>query len=133
LAAELVALPVDVIVSEGVSMDAVDPSGHIPIVGPALMDPVERGFAVSLARPGRHITSFTLMHKELNGKRLELLHAAFPQITAVSVFLRDPALSRRRATFRVSASSGWGEANGRRCSTRSGRACTISATSRAAT
>jgi putative ABC transport system substrate-binding protein len=45
LAAELVALPVDVIVSEGIAVDTVDPSGRIPIVGPVMMDPVERGFA----------------------------------------------------------------------------------------
>jgi len=45
------------------------------------MNPVEQGFALSLARPGRNITGFTLMHTELNAKRLELLHTAFPHIT----------------------------------------------------
>ena len=86
LAAELVALPVDVmVVAVGVSANAVDPSGRIPIVGPAMMDPVSRGFAVSLARPGVNITGFTLMHTELNDKRLDVLHAAFPKLTAVSV------------------------------------------------
>jgi putative ABC transport system substrate-binding protein len=76
LAAELVNIPVDVIVTEGVPA-ATDPRGHVPIVGPALMNPVERGFAVSLARPGRNITGFTLMHTELNGKRLQLLRTTF--------------------------------------------------------
>jgi hypothetical protein len=56
LAAELVALSVDVIVSEGpVAPDAVDPSGHVPIVSATLVEPVQRGFAVSLAHPGRNI------------------------------------------------------------------------------
>ena len=88
LAAELLAIPVDVIVPEGIlPPDAVDPSGHVPIVSATLVDPVERGFALSLARPGRNITGFTLMHAELNGKRLELLHTAFPHITAVTALV----------------------------------------------
>jgi len=52
LAAELVALPVDVIVLAGVGdPNTVDPSGRIPIVMTGVADPVERGFAASLARP----------------------------------------------------------------------------------
>ena len=97
LAAELVSLPVDVIVIEGVP-SAMDAAGHVPIVGPALMDPVQRGFAVSLARPGRNITGFTLMHTELNGKRLELLRAAFPDITAVSALV-NPASTGSKLAF----------------------------------
>ena len=88
LAAELLAIPVDVIVPEGIlPPDAVDPSGHVPIVSARLVDPVERGHALSLARPGRNITGFTLMHAELNGTRLELLHTAFPHITAVAALV----------------------------------------------
>jgi putative ABC transport system substrate-binding protein len=99
LAAELVALPVDVIVVEGApASNAVDPSGHVPVVSPALMDPVERGFALSLARPGGNITGFTLMHTELNGKRLELLRAAFPQITAI-IALVNPANPGSKLAF----------------------------------
>ena len=64
LAEELTALPVDVFVlGGGVAADAVDASGHIPIVIPVMAtDPVRRGFAASLARPGGNITGFTLMH-----------------------------------------------------------------------
>jgi putative ABC transport system substrate-binding protein len=62
------------------------------------MDPVERGFAASLARPGGNITGFTLMHTELNGKRLELLRTAFPQITAVSA-LMNPANVGSKLSF----------------------------------
>jgi putative ABC transport system substrate-binding protein len=87
LATELVALPVDVIVAEGFTPDAVAATDHIPIVAPALMDPVERGFALSLARPGRNVTGFTLMHTELNGKRLELLRTAFPQIRMLAALV----------------------------------------------
>jgi putative ABC transport system substrate-binding protein len=95
LAAELLALPVDVIVAEGVDSNAVDPSGHIPIVAPAMMDPVQRGLAVSLSRPGGNITGFTLMHIELNAKRLDLLRTAFPHITAVTALVNplNPSLA----------------------------------------
>jgi len=59
LATELAALPVDVIVTEGLVDAAVAASCYIPIVAPAVMDPVQRGFASSLARPGRNFTSMT--------------------------------------------------------------------------
>jgi putative ABC transport system substrate-binding protein len=97
LAAELVSLPVDVIVVEGVPA-GYDPNGHVPIVSPVLMDPVQRGFAVSLARPGQNITGFTLMHTELNGKRLELLRTAFPGITAVAALV-NPANTSSKLAF----------------------------------
>src|SRR5262249_4435635 len=42
MAAGLVALPVDVIVVEGVTADAVGATDRIPIVSPVMMDPVER-------------------------------------------------------------------------------------------
>ena len=87
LAAELLALPVDVIVAEGFSSNALDPSGRIPIVSVAMMNPVQRGLAASLSRPGGNITGFTLMHTELNAKRLELLRTAFPHITAVTALV----------------------------------------------
>ena len=90
LAAELVALAVDVIVVEGVTPDAAAASDRIPVVSPVMMDPVQRGLAASLARPGRNITGFTLMHTELNAKRLELLRTAFPHITAVTALV-NPA------------------------------------------
>jgi putative ABC transport system substrate-binding protein len=87
LAAELLTLPVDVIVAEGVDSSALDPSGRIPIVSVAMMNPVQRGLAASLSRPGGNITGLTLMHTELNGKRLDLLRAAFPYVTAVTALV----------------------------------------------
>jgi putative ABC transport system substrate-binding protein len=90
LAAELAALPVDVIVADGLVDAAMAASGHIPVVGPVVIDPVQRGFASSLARPGGNFTGFTLMHTELNAKRLDLLREAFPHITAIAALV-DPA------------------------------------------
>ncbi len=96
LAAELVALPVDVIVPEGVGT-ALDPTGRTPIVSATLMDPVKRGFAVSLSRPGGNITGFTLMHAELNGKRLDLLRSAFPHIATVAALVNTANSSHKLA------------------------------------
>jgi putative ABC transport system substrate-binding protein len=98
LAAELVALPVDVIVVEGVTADAAAASDRIPVVSPVMIDPVQRGFASSLSRPGRNITGFTLMHTELNAKRLELLRTAFPHITAVTALV-NPANPSHKLAF----------------------------------
>src|SRR5262249_53073680 len=78
--------------------EAAAASDLIPIISPVLMDPVQRGLASSLARPGRNITGFTLMHTELNSKRLELLHTALPQITTVSA-LMDPANAASKLAF----------------------------------
>jgi putative tryptophan/tyrosine transport system substrate-binding protein len=97
LAEELVSIPVDVIVNEGVPA-AMDPNGRVPIVSPVLQNPVPRGFAVSLAHPVRNITGFTLMHAELNAKRVELLRTAFPQITAVSALV-NPTQPAHRLAF----------------------------------
>jgi putative tryptophan/tyrosine transport system substrate-binding protein len=100
LAAELVKLPVDVIVAAGVgAYSALDPKGHTPIVSPALMDPVQQGFAVSLARPGGNVTGFTLMHTELNAKRLELLRSAFPHVTTVTAVV-NPANPGQKLAFK---------------------------------
>ena len=85
LAAELAALPVDVIVAEGY-MTA---TGRVPTVSPVMMNPVELGLAASLARPGGNVTGFTLMHTELNAKRVELLGSAFPQITTVAALVNS--------------------------------------------
>src|SRR5215831_5768291 len=65
---------------------------------PSVDGPVEQGFASSLARRGGNITGFTLMHTELNGKRLELLRTAFPQITAVSALV-NPANAASKLAF----------------------------------
>jgi putative ABC transport system substrate-binding protein len=89
MAEELVNLPVDVIVSDG-GLDVLAGATHtIPIV--AMMgDPMQFGVVSSLSRPGGNVTGFTFMHKELSAKRLEMLHTAFPDISAVAV-LRNPS------------------------------------------
>jgi len=91
-AAELVRLPVDVIVAEGAT--AVRAAQHatrtIPIVIAATSDPVGEGFVASLARPGGNITGLSFLGAELPGKRLELLKETMPQSMRIAV-LANPA------------------------------------------
>jgi putative ABC transport system substrate-binding protein len=96
LTAELVALPVDVVVSEGGVSLVAKASGPVPVVVPTIFDPVGQGVATSLSRPGGNVTGFTLMSAELDAKRLALLRSTFPQVTAVSA-LMDPANPMHKA------------------------------------
>ena len=84
--------------AEGAGTYALDPSGRIPVVSPVMMNPVEQGFAQSLAHLGGNITGFTLMHAELNGKRLDLLRSAFPHITTVTALV-NPANQSSKLAF----------------------------------
>jgi putative ABC transport system substrate-binding protein len=99
LAAELVNLPADIIVADN-GLDALARATHtIPIV--AIMgDPTFFGVVSSLSRPGGNVTGFSLMHKELSAKRLEMLHAAFLAISAVAV-LRNPVTPTSATNFRA--------------------------------
>ena len=69
LAAELVQLPVDIIVAQGsqAAQAAKDTTVTVPIVTVAGADPVAIGLIASLARPGGNITGLTLMSAELAG------------------------------------------------------------------
>jgi putative ABC transport system substrate-binding protein len=94
LAAELVRLKVDVIVTTGTGiLAAKKASATMPIVFAAANDPVGAGYVSSLARPGGNITGLSLMSPDLDGKRLELLKEAFPKIARVA-FLWEPSASR---------------------------------------
>lgn len=87
LAAELVGLKVDVIVSGGASATgpAKDATTTIPIVMTGDNDPVSSGFVVSLARPGGNITGLSSLTAELSGKRLELLKETVPKLSRVAI------------------------------------------------
>jgi putative ABC transport system substrate-binding protein len=91
LAAELVRLKVDVIVTAGSANSAAKKaSPTIPIVFANDTDPVGTGLVSSLARPGGNITGLSVMTPDLDGKRLELLKEAFPKVARVA-FLWVPA------------------------------------------
>jgi putative ABC transport system substrate-binding protein len=88
LAAELVRLKVDVIVTQGgpATEAARRATSTIPIVmAPAAGDAVATGWIASLARPGGNVTGLTDESVQLSAKRMELLKEAVPQATRIAV------------------------------------------------
>jgi putative ABC transport system substrate-binding protein len=89
LAAELVRLKVDVIVTAGGTYTvqlakAAAKATPIVMVGQGI-DAVEAGLVESLARPGGNVTGITNLTTKLGGKRLELLKEAVPKLARVAV------------------------------------------------
>jgi putative tryptophan/tyrosine transport system substrate-binding protein len=109
LAAELVQLPVDIIVAAGgaAARAARHTTSTIPIVMVAGVDPVAQGLVASLAHPGGNITGLTIMTRELTGKRLELLQEAVPGLSHVALLVdagspnRQVLLDEHEAAARV--------------------------------
>jgi putative tryptophan/tyrosine transport system substrate-binding protein len=87
LAADLVRLKVDVIVTAGPSVTGPvkDATATIPIVMTNDSDPVAAGFVASLARPGGNITGLSSLAQDLSGKRLELLKETVPKLARIAV------------------------------------------------
>ena len=87
LAAELVRLKVDVIVTGGpaATRAAKEATVAIPIVMAFDIDPVGSGFVATLARPGGNITGLSTLSPEISGKRLELLKEIVPKLSRVAV------------------------------------------------
>ena len=87
LAAELVRLNVDVIVSvvTQASVAAKHATSTIPIVIVSVADPVGAGLVASLARPGANVTGTSAMTSEVIGKSLALLKQTVPIVSPVAV------------------------------------------------
>jgi putative ABC transport system substrate-binding protein len=87
LAAELVRLKVDVIVTAGPGSTRAtkEATSTIPIVMGQDTDPVGNGFVASLARPGGNITGLATLAPEIGGKQLELLKEIVPKLSRVAV------------------------------------------------
>jgi putative ABC transport system substrate-binding protein len=87
LAAELVALKVDVIVAPSTvaALATKQATRTIPIVFIGAGDPVTDGLVASLARPGGNVTGWSFVASDLVGKRLELLTQAVPGVSPVAV------------------------------------------------
>jgi ABC-type uncharacterized transport system substrate-binding protein len=92
LAAELVALPVDLIVtmSSPATLAARNATSAIPIVFSGNGDPVASGFVQSLAHPGGNVTGTTQVSTALAGKRLSVLKELLPGLARVT-FMEDLA------------------------------------------
>jgi len=111
LAAELIRLGVDVLVVGGTvsAQSAKAVTTTVPIVFTQAGDPVGSGLVASLARPGGNATGLSNLTSELGGKQLELLKAAVPQISRVTVLYNPgnpaagPGLNRAREAARALA------------------------------
>jgi ABC-type uncharacterized transport system substrate-binding protein len=91
LAAELVRLPVDLIValSTPVALAARSVTSTVPIIVPLMADPVGVGLVASLARPGRNVTGLSTISAVLSAKCLELLREFVPTMTRAAVLWDD--------------------------------------------
>jgi putative tryptophan/tyrosine transport system substrate-binding protein len=94
-AAELVRMPVDIIVTSGepAAYAAMRATKVIPIVTTDIgVDPVKAGFVASLGRPGGNVTGMTTLSDDLWQKRLGLLREVAPKVSRLAV-LWNPANS----------------------------------------
>src|SRR5262245_35414160 len=93
LAAELVNLPVDLIVASPTqpTLAAKEATSTIPIVFIQVADPVKSGIVANLARPGANVTGLSTIGSDLSGKRLELLKEALPGAERVAVLWNRPS------------------------------------------
>ena len=105
LAAELVQLKVDLIVTVGTASTrpANDATRTIPIVMAQDSDPVGNGFVTSLARPGGNITGLSQMAPDLAGKELELLKEVLPKLSRVAVLGTSNSASNAQALREMEA------------------------------
>ena len=98
LAAELVRLKVDIIITGGppAIRSAKKATSTIPIVMGFDSDPVGNGFVDSLARPGGNVTGLSALSPEISGKQLELLKEIIPKLSRVAVIgsSAEPANAR---------------------------------------
>jgi len=101
LVEELAGERLDVLVSRGPSVDyAKAARTRLPVVFAYSGDPVDAGFADSLARPGRNMTGITFMALELSAKRVEMLKELVPKATRMAL-LSNPEHAGELAEYRV--------------------------------
>lgn len=109
LAAELVRLKVDVIVTGGPlpAQAAQQATRTIPIVMAGHPDPVAAGLVVSLARPGGNVTGLSIIAgMEMYGKRLELLKEVVPKVSHIAFLFNptdDPMVALQMREIEVAA------------------------------
>jgi putative ABC transport system substrate-binding protein len=88
LAADLAKLNVDVIyASSSDSVAAAQRATKIPIVFEGVAEPVQAGFADSLAHPGRNVTGLTNIVSDLNPKRVQFLKEMTPKLTRLALLV----------------------------------------------
>ncbi len=104
LAAELVRLKVDIIVTGGSGVGAAkNATSTIPIVMTFSADPVRRGYVASLAHPGGNVTGLSDFHGDLVSKRLELLKGVVPSASRVAVIFNPNSGGSKRMLKEIQA------------------------------
>lgn len=95
LVAELVGMPVDVLVINGASgavRIAMKATATIPIVFMGAADPVASKLVDTLARPGGNVTGISSVNSEMVLKRIELIKAALPQAARIALITHDSGM-----------------------------------------
>src|SRR5262245_19112183 len=108
LAAQLVQLKVDVIVTAGgaATGPAKQATSTIPIVMAQDENPVGNGFVASLARPGGNITGLSQLCPELRGNRVESLKEVIPRLSRVAVMETSTNTGRAQAIKEIEVAAG---------------------------
>ena len=101
MAAELVALKVDVLMSSGnnAAPYAKNATATIPVVAMLITDPVGTKLIDSIARPGGNVTGLSLFSSELIGKRLQLLKEAVPSGMSGLTLKADQTAAAREISY----------------------------------
>jgi putative ABC transport system substrate-binding protein len=105
LAAELVAIPVDVIFAPSSTFveAARKATSTIPIVFAVHADPVGLGHVASLAQPGGNITGMSMLLTELAAKGLEVMTETVPQVRRIGILWNPTTPSHPRALKAIQA------------------------------
>jgi putative ABC transport system substrate-binding protein len=107
LAEQLVAMPVDLIVTWGTpaTLAAKQATATIPIIMGAVGEAVHTGIVTSLAHPGGNVTGFAAVNVELDSKRLEILKEFLPHISRVGMLanVTNPLLEASLVSLRPTA------------------------------
>jgi putative ABC transport system substrate-binding protein len=104
LAAELIALKVDVILTAGgtlAALPAKQATTTIPIVFSVVGDPIAEGLVTSLAQPGGNITGLSNVTNDLIGKWLELLKQVVPGVDLVAILWKPDSMPERAREVRL--------------------------------
>jgi putative ABC transport system substrate-binding protein len=109
LAAELVRIPVDVVVTVATAAThaAKNATTAIPIVMCPVGDPVAARFVTSLARPGGNITGVALNNLDVAAKRIELLKEAVPTMKRMAMLVNEmnPGFTKLQVTATSTAAT----------------------------
>jgi putative tryptophan/tyrosine transport system substrate-binding protein len=97
LAAELVELPVDVLIARGTpaALSAKDATRELPVVALGVNDPVDTGLVASLERPGANVTGIAFLIKDLETRRVDVLRALAPKTRRIAGLMNigNPAIA----------------------------------------